>query len=558
MVNEFIATGCHMKQASLQSVSQRVLIVGAGPVGLVAAIDLAQRGVPVTVIERRATPDSLTVRCNHIAARSMEIFRRLGFAHEVRGAGFHDDFPHDVAIRLNAVGADMGRIPIPGRGGRQRGDPGPDTGWPTVEPPHRMNQIFLEPILHRVAARTPGLTLCLDTELIELTDNDQGVCATVRSQGATRTLEAAYLIGCDGGSSLVRKHIGAVLEGDPLIQHVQSTFIHAPGLTQMMRSEAAWGILNINLRRCGTIYTIDNDDRFLVHNYVLPGETFDTVDRDACLRTILGVDKDFRYTVLRVEDWTGKRLMANKMAHGRIFLAGDSAHLWVPMAGYGMNAGIADATGLTWLLDGVLHGWLAPEALQAYQAERLPITEQVSHQAMRTAETMIKNRAAVPPTIEDATPEGAAARQAYGAQTAALNTPQYCCAGLNFGYYYDHSPLVVYDDEPPPGYSMAEYTPSTVPGCRFAHVVMPDGSSLYDHLGPGYTLVRTQPHQGAGLLRAAHEAKVPLTVLDLAPSSLHDHALYVVRPDQHVAWRAQHDPAAPQALWHTLTGRALA
>ena len=548
-----------MNQASLQASSKRVLVIGAGPVGLVAAIDLAQRGIPVTVIERRATPHAETVRCNHIAARTMEIFRRLGFVDKVRGAGFRDDFPHDVAIRLHATGQDMGRIPIPGRLGRQRGDGGADTGWPTLEPPHRMNQMFLEPILHGIAVDTPHLELLLNTELLELEDDADEVRATVRTGSeATRTLQAAYLIGCDGGGSLVRKHIGAKLEGDAMIQHVQSSFIHAPGLTQMMQGGEAWGILNINRKRCGTIYTIDNDDRFLVHNYVLPGETFESVDRDACLRTILGVGPEFAYTVLRVEDWTGKRLMATKMAQGRVFLAGDSAHLWVPMAGYGMNAGIADATGLTWILAGVLQGWLKPSALQAYQAERWPITEQVSQQAMRTAEIMIKNRAAVPDNIEDNNPEGEAARAWYGAQTAALNTPQYCCAGLNFGYFYDRSPIVVYDDEAPPAYGMADYTPSTVPGCRFAHRVMDDGSSLYDHLGPGYTLVRVGKAQASNLQQAAARMGLPLTVLDIPPSDLHRHALYLVRPDQHVAWRGHTDPVDAAGIIHTLTGHAMA
>ena len=544
-------------QHSDPDVNQHVIVVGAGPVGLVAAIDLAQRGVRVTLLERRTQWDATTVRCNHIAARTMEIFRRLGLAEAVRAAGFRDDFPHDVAVRLCATGPDMGRITIPGRAGRREGAPGVDTWWPTAEPPHRMNQIFLEPVLQDAAQRTPGLSVCLGAELTQLEDHDTHVTAHIKlAAGGTRTLQAAYVIGCDGGASMVRKHIGASLHGTPMIQQVQSSYIHAPGLTARMQGGEAWGILNINLRRSGTVYTIDNDDRFLVHNYIKPGEDPEQVDRDACLRTILGVGPDFEYTVLRVEDWTGRRLMADKMRRDRVFLAGDSAHLWVPMAGYGMNAGIADATGLTWLLAAVIHQWAAPSLLDAYEAERWPITEQVSQHAMRTAETMIKNRAAVPAHIEDQTPEGEQARASYGAQTCALNTPQYACAGLNFGYYYDQSPIIVYDEEAPPAYGMDQYTPSTVPGCRFAHVFMADGSSVYDHLGPGYTLVRTQADLGQGLIAAARDTGLPVAVLDLPASTLHPHGLYVVRPDQHVAWRGDHEPAQAQALWDRLCGRA--
>lgn len=532
-----------------------VLIVGAGPVGLIGGIDLAMRGVDVMVIDQRISFDPLTVRCNHISSRSMEIFRRLGFADKVREGGFHDRFPHDVSIRLTATGSEIGRIKIPSRHGRRTGERGPDGWWPTLEPPHRMNQIFLEPLLQEVADSTDGLKIRFDQQAVEIRDEASHVVAEVQaSDGSSRQITCQYLLGCDGGGSLVRKSIGAALEGDAVVQRVQSSFIHAPGLTAMMQTDPCWAILNLNSRRAGTIYTIDNDDRFLVHNYLRPDEEFDTLDRDANLRIILGVDDSFDYSLLANEDWIGRRLVTNKIATDRVFLAGDAAHIWVPMAGYGMNAGIADVTGLTWLLDAKLKGWGDEGMLKAYAAERLPITQQVSQFAMETAETMIRNRAAIPKEIEDNTPEGEAARAWFGANTRDLNTPQYCCSGLNFGYFYEESPIILYDGLPPP-YSMDEYTASTVPGCRMAHVVMEDGSSLYDHFGMGYTLVRTDPFAGAGLMECAVETNIPLAVVDVPRSNLHDHTLYLVRPDQHVAWRSKVEPKDPVAVYDTLCGK---
>jgi 2-polyprenyl-6-methoxyphenol hydroxylase-like FAD-dependent oxidoreductase len=534
----------------------QVLVVGAGPVGLVAGIDLAQRGIDVIVVDRRVSFDPLTVRCNHISSRSMEVFRRLGIADRVRAGGFDDQFPHDVSIRTTLTGSEMGRIPIPGRAGRRRGDPGIDTWWPTAEPPHRMNQIFLEPILQAVAEATPGLRLQFDRDATGITQDGDGVTATVKtSTGATGTIRAAYVIGCDGGASTIRKAIGAKLEGDAVIQRVQSSFIRAPGLTARMQAAPCWGTLCINPHRPGTVYAIDNSDRFLVHNYLRPDEAFDTLDRDACLRVILGVDEAFTYDIIRIEDWIGRRLLADRIARGRVFLAGDAAHIWVPMAGYGMNAGIADATGLTWMLDAVLKGWAAPAMLDAYSAERLPITEQVSRHAMATAETMIRNRAAVPAEIEDQTPEGDAARAWFGRQTAELNTPQYACAGLNFGYFYDTSPIIAYDGATPPAYGMGDYTPSAVPGGRMAHLALPDGATLYDSAGPFYTLVRTDPAAGATMIAAASARGLPLAVVDIAPTAVHDHALYLMRPDQHVAWRGRSAPDDPGAILDRLTGR---
>ena len=534
----------------------QVLIVGAGPVGLVTGLDLAQRGIDVIVLDQRTSFDPLTVRCNHISSRSMEIFRRLGIADEIRAGGFADDFPHDVSIRLTVTGREMARIKIPGRAGRKAGEQSEDTKWPTLEPPHRMNQIFLEPILQKKAENTEGLRLQFDQEVTSISDQGSHVLARIRSsKGLKREIASDYLIGCDGGGSLVRKEIGAELQGDSIVQRVQSSFIHAPGLTAMMQAQPCWGILNFNPRRSGTVYSIDNDDRFLVHNYLRPGEAFESVDRDRCLRTILGVTDAFEYQLNRNEDWIGRRLVTNKIAKGRVFLAGDAAHIWVPMGGYGMNAGIADAAGLTWLIDAKLKGWGGNGLLAAYAAERLTITRQVSHFAMETAETMIRNRAAVPEEIEDDSSEGLAAQNWFGTQTRDLNTPQYCCAGLNYGYYYDDSPVILYDGIQQPSYSMADYTPSTVPGCRFAHRIMADGTSIYDHLGPGYTLVRTLAGKGSALIEAANQLNIPLAIVNIPASKLHQHALYLVRPDQHVAWRGQQDPQDSEMILQTLCGK---
>ncbi|MEO7007962.1 MAG: FAD-dependent oxidoreductase, partial [Caldimonas sp.] len=112
----------------------QVLIVGAGPVGLVLAIDLAQRGIDVLVVETRRRGEAPSVKCNHVAARSMEIFRQLGFVQQVRNAGLPADYPNDVAYRITTTGAELSRIPIPCRRDRYTATGGPDTGWPTPEP----------------------------------------------------------------------------------------------------------------------------------------------------------------------------------------------------------------------------------------------------------------------------------------------------------------------------------------------------------------------------------------------------------------------------------------
>ncbi|MCL2586535.1 MAG: FAD-dependent monooxygenase, partial [Streptosporangiales bacterium] len=495
-----------------------VIIVGAGPVGLTAAMDLDARGIPVIVIEERPYLQPPSVKCNHVAARTMERFRRLGVAAAVRAAGLPPDYPHDIAFRTTLTGTEMARIPVPPAGERYTSAVGPDTTWATPEPPHRINQTFLEPLLMRHAAGLPHVTLLSETRYESFRQTGDSVEATVTlAGGGRRVLRARYLIGADGGHSAVRKQAGATLSGDPVLQRVQSTCIRAPGLYDLAPGRRAWGYYTFNHRRKGHVYAIDGKDTFLVHNHLTAEEAASgPPDRDRCIRAILGVDDGFGYEILSEEDWTARRLVADRLRDGRVFLAGDAAHLWVPYGGYGMNAGIADALNLTWTIGALLGGWAGPRMIDAYEAERLPITAQVSKYAMSHAERVVANRRALPAAIEDDTEDGRLAREEFGRQAYDLNVQQFAAAGLNFGYSYDASPIISYDGEPAPEYGMGFYTPSTVPGCRAPHLWLDPGVSLYDRLGQGYTLLRFDPAADvSGLVSAATAAGVPLEIIDI-------------------------------------------
>ncbi len=524
-----------------------VLIVGAGPVGMTLALCLAQRRVRCTVVELKAAHAATEVKCNHISARSMEIYRRLGVAGDLRASGLPDDYPHDVSYRTSTVGQEITRIHIPGRLTRLTDRSGPDGWWPTPEPPHRLNQRYIEPILARHVQQHPLIQCLYQHQVIEVEHNDDEalVCCRVLSNGSTVTLRARYVVGCDGGRSLVRKSMGAQLVGDEVVQRVQSTCVRAPDLMALMKAPPAWAMFTVNPRRSGNVYAIDGRETWLIHNYLRDHESdFESVDRDWAIRTILGVGPDFQYELLSKEDWIGRRLVADKLRQGRVFIAGDSAHLWVPYAGYGMNAGIADADNLAWHLAAQLEGWASPSALDAYERERLPITEQVSHFAMNHAHAMSQRRRAIPADIEDAGDAADASRRSFGQDLYELNVQQYCCAGLNFGYYYDASPVMVYDDAVAPAYSMGSFTPSTVPGCRAPHVWLSDGVSLLDVLGTGFTLL-CSPHaraeQTALMQQAMHAARVPLTVRVMDDRHTwpaeYRHAWHLIRQDSHVVWR---------------------
>ena len=450
----------------------------------------------------------------------------------------------------------MARIPIPCRANRYTAKGGPDTWWPTPEPPHRINQIYLEPVLFACATKMRRSRILNRTRVSDFEQDEHGVLATAKDLNSNNSFQisARYLVGCDGAHSDIRHRIGVRLSGDATVIEVQSTDILAPGLLDMMPSRA-WAIDCLNPRSWGLMFAIDGYERWLVHNF-LP-----TIDRDRSIREILGVQPSFDFKILGQEDWTGRRMIADRFRDRRVFLCGDAAHVWVPFAGYGMNAGIADAMNLSWMLAGVVKGWGYPALLDAYEIERQPITEQVSRCAMNTSLARASQRATVPDTIDQLGPEGHAARTRIGREAYDINVGQFCCGGLNFGYFYEASPIIAYDGEVAPSYTMYDFSQSTVPGCRTPHLWLRDGRSLYDVLGSDFTLLRFKSEVNIdGIIEAAARRAVPLVVVDVDLSEaadLYSCNLLISRPDQHVAWRGDKSPENPTELIDRVRGASV-
>ena len=537
-----------------------VLVVGGGPVGLTLAMDLASRGIDIIVAELRSAGEPPSPKCNHIAARSMEIFRRLGLAKEIRAKGLPADHPHDIVFCTTLTGDEITRIPIPPSAERYTRTEGPDCWWPTPEPPHRANQIYLEPILFENARKTPKITILNRTSVDCYEQHTDCVVATARDLDTDElfTISADYLVGCDGGKSWVRKSIGAKMEGTPVVQMVQSTYIRAPDLMSRIQVGPAWMYIAVNPRRGGTAISIDGADRWLIHNYLYRETENEQTDRDWALRTIFGVGADFQYEVLSNEDWVGRRLIADRYRDRRVFICGDAAHLWIPFAGYGMNAGIADAANLSWILAAVLKGWGDVSMLDAYENERQPITDQVSHYAMNMAVDNIRKRGGVPAEIEAPGEQGAETRARIGRELYDLNVQQFCCGGLNFGYFYDRSPIIVYDGETAPSYTMFEFSQSSVPGCHTPHIWLDDTLPLFDALGPDYTLLRLDATVNVDeFLASAARRGIPVKLLDITvPGAIdiYKRKLVLSRPDQHVAWRGDEVPTDLSAVLDCVSG----
>lgn len=536
-----------------------VLVAGAGPVGAVLGLELARLGISSTVVERRETM-APNPKCITTNARTMEFLRRLGLADTIRAAGLPDDHPTDVVYMTTLAGYELTRYVMPSRD--ELGDPdlpAVDAGWPTPEPQHRVSQLFAEPILHDALRESPAVDFLEGAELVAFEQSEDGVHCVVRdADGRERAIHADFLVGADGAGSFVRKSIGARLTGIPEVARVVTVFVRAARITEL----AAKARLGFMYRFVGgeapiSMAAIDGQDRWICHIVLPPGADDASFDHERAMFAAIG--EEFDYELLNREVWIGRAMVADRFRDGRVFLAGDAAHIWIPMGGFGMNAGIADSVGLAWMLHGALAGWLTEDALDAYVVERASIgTIVASHAAKITRDLQAIE---IPASLGEDTEEAAAQRADIGHRIRTVNLAEFTSVGLQLGYAYADSPVICYDGAPLPEVALDHYEESSRPGVRAPHVWLSDGSSLYDKLGAGFTLLRLGPDAPAAtdFENEAAARRVPLTTLHVVePEAVakYGEALVLVRPDQHVAWRSSTAPTAAEAaaIWDRLTG----
>lgn len=254
--------------------------------------------------------------------------------------------------------------------------------------------------------------------------------------------------------------------------------------------------------------------------------------------------------------WTAQRLIARQYRQGRAFLLGDAAHLHPPMGGYGMNMGVGDAVDLGWKLAAVLGGWGGPELLDSYQAERRPLHQLVLDEAARNF-AWNGNQLFVP-GLEEAGADGDRIRREAGETVRTQKAREFASHGVQLGYRYEGSPVIVPDGTEPAPQEVSTYVPTARPGHLAPHTWINAERSLYDLLGPDFTLLRLggKPPDADPLLRAAAKAGVPVRVLDLPHPELRDlfeAPMVLIRPDQHVAWRGD-EPDQPGRIIDRVRG----
>ena len=527
-----------------------VLVVGAGPVGLTAALLLERLGCSVAVVERRDGPQRAPA-AHVVNARTFEVWRQIGL--DVDHIRSHAQDPADAgAVHwVTKLGGDViGSLPF-----EQQGD---DNLAFTPTPLRNLSQHRLEPLLVRELAER-GVDVRYSCRWESCVQGADGVVSTVVDGQRAGRVRSRWLLACDGASSPVRRTTSIVAEGPRRIQSFVTVHLAANlrGLVQDHPGILYWVCDPLS----GGAFVAHDLDRDWVYMHPFDPDVEDasayTPERcDRLVRSALE-DPEVELTVQEVATWHMTAQVADRYREHRILLVGDAAHRFPPTGGLGLNTGVQDAHNLAWKLASVLRGESDDSLIDTYQAERRPV-------ALRNAEVSLENamklievplalgldedpqvfRSNMDATLAD--PVGRARVRAAIRNQAA----HFDMLGLQLGCRYDLrdegvAPTGASDIDP-----VRTYVPSARPGGRLPHGWLRRDGSICSSLDlvpldrPVLIIGPTAPTTGPGI-------RVGTDVEDLddwwrCALGLPDDAAVLVRPDQHVQCIVRHDHLPPR------------
>lgn len=542
-----------------------VLIVGGGPCGLMLANELGRRGIAAILIDQKPTT-AFNPQANATQARTMEHFRRLGFVDEVRALGLPPDFPTDIAYFTRYACHELARFKLPSAREATARIKQLSGSWSAAELPHRVSQKFVEQVLRRRAEALPGIAIHYGWRLMRFVETADGIEAEVErvSDGTSHHIRAAYLVGADGPRSTIRQALGYGYVGeegavrDFFGGRMFAIYLRAPKFYKVVPHPPAWMNVTFNRERRAFMAAVDGKGEFAFHTQLRPHEIESEITSDRALAMFqAGVGASIDAEILSFGTWiAGYALVAERFQQGRVFIAGDAAHLFTPAGGLGYNTAIEDAVNLGWKLATVVRGQAGPTLLASYQEERRPNAERNTGYARRFAESL---GLFVPVAeIEEESPEGENARRIAGEYLAAHGRAEFDIPGITFGARYYNSPIIVGDGTEPPPDAANLYVPSACPGGRAPHLWISSEQSLYDTFGFEWTLLRlSRGAEGQRIAAAAAKSGLDLKIVDLwrdDARDLYQADLALIRPDQVVAWRGNNDLAGTEIVERALGG----
>ncbi len=533
----------------------KVLIVGAGPVGLTMAIDLGQRGVECILIEQKETPEfqPKMERCN---ARTMEIYRRMGLADKIRAAGLDADVPMDVYIALTLDRAPLLHLRYPSVNEARENSEQTNDGTQPLEPYQLISQYTLEPLLKEVAENFPSVDVRYGCKFLELQQNDHGVTTDVEYiDGKRETLSAQYMVGCDGGGSNVRKQLGIQLRGEGNISQLMQGLFRCDALFEHLPIGNGPGKgrhYHIADDKATFLIMQDSTKHFTLHSQV---ENEDEMNKT--FERIIALPLD--YELINCNPWRQNLLLADHYRDRRVFLAGDAVHLVIPTGGLGMNMGVGDAIDLSWKLEATLRGWGGSSLLDSYEIERRQIGDRNIGASRYASSGRRKWRSRCGPIMFEETAAGDQAREEL---TGILETEQRKTnemIGAELGYRYVGSP-VIWEEPGGPEHLFRDYEPTSWPGARLPHVRLDDGSPIQDALQDGYTMLCLDKARDGDddLAKAFKDIGAPFNVIFIdcqAARDVYQRNYLLLRPDLHVVWRGNDAHPDAEHLAGVATGQ---
>ena len=489
-----------------------VLIAGGGPVGMTLARALSSFGVRCLLVERNPTT-TRHPKMDITNGRSMELFRRLGLADKLRAVAVQEENNFDISWITSLTGRELHRFCYPSVVEKRAEILLRNDGTQSREPAMRVSQVMIEPVLRDAILGDAMVDARWGVAFEDFVQDETGVTATLRTveTGATETVRCDFLAGCDGGSSIVREKLGIGLEGRAAVAHRYMIHFRSDARDILQAFGVAWHYQTDK----GTLIAQDDKDAWTLQTRPPTGVDPSAIDPDPILDAWVG--RSFAREILVANPWFTHLLLADRYQGGRVFLAGDAAHQYIPTGGYGMNTGIGDAVDLGWKLAAAVKGFAGPGLLASYESERRPVgyrnrlaSERHTSVRLKIAELYQNER----------DPDSLASG------IASLGNAENESWGIEFGYRYDGvegDPLV--------------YQPTTAPGARLPSTFLRDGSALYDRLGTWFTLLRFGDADPSPLIDAAPVPLETVIVDDPAIASIYEAKLVLVRPDTHVAWR---------------------
>ena len=560
------------------AVETDVLIAGGGPFGLMLANELGRRDIKCLLVDPKAST-AFNPQANATQARTMEHFRRLGFAQEIRAQGLPPHHPTDITYLTRFSGIELARLRLPTAAAAPQAIKAMSGSWSAAELPHRVSQKFVEVTLRQHAEKWLSNDIRYGWKLESFKDeslssnNTGSVAASHPIQARIQQVNSAepvsldvrakYFIGADGARSFVRHELGIAWGGATGFKRnfmggkMLAVYLKAPHFYEQNPNDRAWMYVIVNPELRAFIMSVDGVSEFAFHVQMADDAATEALTADDAKRLFaLAYGQAMDIEILSMATWlAGHALVADSFQKGRVFLGGDAVHLFTPTGGLGYNTAVEDAVNLGWKLSAVLKGQAQTTLLDSYEIERKPLAIRNTGYAKQFADSIGLFDA--DKALEDISPAGEQARSIASDYLNGHARREFNIPGVTFGGRYIHSPLIVEDGTQAPADAANTYIPSACPGGRPPHAWLPDGSSLFDHFNFEWTLLVLGEDKGPltqdalKFSEAALQCHLDFKVLRFDSQELldlYEANLVLIRPDQIVAWRGTNAHQAMQVL----------